>query len=80
MTRDDIRAESAGLLMARRSGLVECPHCHDLVDPDALGATCDICGAEGCDNCIALDMDTQQMVCSDPFDSGCPGATAKEDA
>jgi hypothetical protein len=62
-----------GLMMARRNGLVECPHCHRMIEPEALGMTCEACGAEGCCECIETNEHGRD-VCLDPFDSECPAA------
>jgi hypothetical protein len=78
MMREDMEQESRKILAAQQHGLVECSHCHRMVELEALGATCEACGADGCDLCIGVDGHGA-MVCLDPFDSECSGAVEQEE-
>jgi len=68
MTLEEIRFESEDLRAAQVHGLVECPHCHKLVDPETLGVECDVCGAVGCEACVAPSDDHRHVECLEPCD------------
>ena len=76
MMSDDTRDELVRIAAAFRCGLVECPHCHRMVDPDSLGWTCTLCGSDGCCECIGTNGQGRD-VCLDPFD--CPAAFEREE-
>lgn len=65
---EDTSAESEMLMAARRNGLVTCPRCKSLVEEEMLGVSCEICGADGCENCIVPGPDGRWWTCADPAD------------
>lgn len=63
--QETIDAEYRAYAAGRKNGLVVCSVCHDLVDPETLNATCELCGREGCESCIPFDRETKRWHCLD---------------